>query len=115
MIFFKSCFLGSNSVYTAVGDDKQRIMLWAGAQDTVFDDFITDTGATRVPLTMNFRCAPRLVTLLNHLTEHLLGKKILQHLHLSGNPNRENALFGYLRIQMLKCKYCLRMCIIGLL
>ncbi|MCR6642409.1 MAG: ATP-dependent helicase [Sporocytophaga sp.] len=73
--FFKSCFLGSNSVYTAVGDDKQRIMLWAGAQDTVFDDFITDTGATRVPLTMNFRCAPRLVTLLNHLTEHLLGKK----------------------------------------
>ncbi|UTA69055.1 UvrD-helicase domain-containing protein [Emticicia sp. 21SJ11W-3] len=72
--FFKSCFLGSNSFYTAVGDDKQRIMLWAGAQNTIFEDFIADTGATRVPLTMNFRCAPRLVTLLNHLTEHLLGK-----------------------------------------
>lgn len=71
---FKSCFLGSNSFYTAVGDDKQRIMLWAGAQDSVFEDFISDTGATRIPLTMNFRCAPRLVTLLNHLTEHLLGK-----------------------------------------
>ncbi|MBS1778731.1 MAG: ATP-dependent helicase [Bacteroidetes bacterium] len=72
--FFKSCFLGSNSFYTAVGDDKQRIMLWAGAQDTIFEDFIADTGATRVPLTMNFRCAPKLVALLNHLTEHLLGK-----------------------------------------
>jgi len=72
--FFKSCFLGSNSLYTAVGDDKQRIMLWAGAQNTIFEDFILDTGATRVPLTMNFRFAPRLVALLNHLTEHLLGK-----------------------------------------
>jgi len=71
---FKSCFLGSNSFFTAVGDDKQRIMMWAGAQTTVFDDFIADTGASRIPLTMNFRCAPRLVTLLNHLTEHLLGK-----------------------------------------
>jgi superfamily I DNA/RNA helicase len=49
-------------------------MLWAGAQNTVFEDFIADTGAKRVPLAMNFRCAPRLVTLLNHLTEHLLDK-----------------------------------------
>jgi DNA helicase II / ATP-dependent DNA helicase PcrA len=72
--FFKSCFLGSESFFTAVGDDKQRIMLWAGAQHTIFDDFIADTEADRVPLLMNFRCAPRLVTLLNHLTEHLLGK-----------------------------------------
>ncbi|WP_343679410.1 ATP-dependent helicase [Chryseobacterium arthrosphaerae] len=72
---FKSCFLGSDSFFTAVGDDKQRIMIWAGARKTVFDDFIEDTGAARVPLTMNFRCAPRLVHLLNYLTEHLLGKK----------------------------------------
>jgi DNA helicase II / ATP-dependent DNA helicase PcrA len=72
--FFKSCFLDSNRFFTAVGDDKQRIMLWAGAQNTVFEDFIADTGANRVPLIMNFRCAPQLVKLLNHLTEHLLGK-----------------------------------------
>lgn len=71
---FKSCFLGGDNFFTAVGDDKQRIMTWAGAQTTVFEDFISDTGATRVPLIMNFRCAPRLVTLLNHLTEHLLSK-----------------------------------------
>lgn len=72
--FFKNCFLGSGSFFTAVGDDKQRIMIWAGAQNSVFEDFIVDTGATRIPLTMNFRCAPRLVILINHLTEHLLGK-----------------------------------------
>ena len=71
---FKSCFLDSDSYFTAVGDNKQRIMLWAGAQESVFEDFIADTMAIRVPLTMNFRCAPRLVSLLNHLTEHLLGK-----------------------------------------
>jgi DNA helicase-2/ATP-dependent DNA helicase PcrA len=72
--FFKSCFLGSKSIFTAVGDDKQRIMKWAGAQETIFEDFIGEAGATRIPLTMNFRCAPRLVTLLNHLTKNLLGK-----------------------------------------
>jgi superfamily I DNA/RNA helicase len=73
--FFKSCFLGSDSAFTAVGDDKQRIMLWAGAQATIFDDFIADIGAKRIPLIMNFRSAPRLVALLNHLTQHLLGKE----------------------------------------
>lgn len=72
--FFKSCFLDSVTAYTAVGDDKQRIMMWAGAKETVFEDFISDVAATRIPLNMNFRCAPRLVTLLNHLTQHLLGK-----------------------------------------
>ncbi|KQR67335.1 UvrD-helicase domain-containing protein [Pedobacter sp. Leaf176] len=72
--FYKSCFLDSETAYTAVGDDKQRIMMWAGARETVFEDFITDVNATRIPLNMNFRCAPRLVTLLNHLTQHLLGK-----------------------------------------
>jgi DNA helicase-2/ATP-dependent DNA helicase PcrA len=66
--------LGSASNYTAVGDDKQRIMLWAGALDAVFDDFINDTNAVMMPLKMNFRCAPRLVELLNHLAKYLLGK-----------------------------------------
>ncbi|PTT40661.1 ATP-dependent helicase [Chryseobacterium sp. HMWF028] len=72
--FFKSCFLKSTSKFTAVGDDKQRIMMWAGAQESIFEDFIADTTAERIPLKMNFRCAPRLVMLLNHLTEKLLQK-----------------------------------------
>ncbi|WP_445430704.1 UvrD-helicase domain-containing protein [Chryseobacterium indoltheticum] len=72
--FFKSCFLSSDTRFTAVGDDKQRIMMWAGAQESIFEDFIVDANAERIPLTMNFRCAPRLVMLLNHLTEKLLQK-----------------------------------------
>lgn len=72
--FFKSCFLSSNSIFTAVGDDKQRIMLWAGAQETIFEDFKQDTIAKEIPLFMNFRSAPRLVELQNYLTNHLLKK-----------------------------------------
>ncbi len=71
---FKASFLESDCCFTAVGDDKQRIMLWAGAQETVFEDFIKDTSATKVSLKMNFRSAPKLVTLLNHLAQNLLGK-----------------------------------------
>ncbi len=86
--FYKSCFLGSNSFYTAVGDDKQRIMLWAGAHDSVFEDLIKDTGAQRVPLTMNFRCAPIIVNVLNHLTINLLGKNDLATASPRWQPNQ---------------------------
>lgn len=72
--FFKSCFLNSNAIYTAVGDDKQRIMRWAGAQETIFEDFKQDTRAKEIHLFMNFRSAPRLVELQNYLTNHLLKK-----------------------------------------
>lgn len=72
----KACFLSSNSILTAVGDDKQRIMLWAGARETVFQDFINETGADSINLHMNFRSAPKIVNLLNYFSEHLLGDKI---------------------------------------
>lgn len=73
--FFKTCFLSSSSIFTAVGDDKQRIMLWAGAHPAIFDKFSADTNSEIVPLTMNFRSAPRLVKLQNYLVEHLLSKR----------------------------------------
>jgi len=59
----KQCFLGSNSILTAVGDNKQRIMLWAGALKTVFDDFKEEFDAETQKLIMNHRSAPRLVDL----------------------------------------------------
>lgn len=71
---FKNCFLNSDAKFTAVGDDKQRIMKWAGALDTIFEDFENDVGTSRTSLDMNFRCAPRIVELLNYLSEHLLKK-----------------------------------------
>lgn len=59
----KQCFLDSNSILTAVGDNKQRIMLWAGARKTIFNDFKTEFKAEETTLIMNHRSAPRLVEL----------------------------------------------------
>lgn len=59
----KQCFLNSNSTMTAVGDNKQRIMVWAGALKTVFSNFEVDFSAVQRKLIMNHRSAPRLVKL----------------------------------------------------
>ena len=40
---------------TAVGDPKQRIMAWAGAQDNILEIFQKDFGAVRRRLQSNFR------------------------------------------------------------
>lgn len=57
----KTCFGESNSIITAVGDDKQRIMLWAGALEDAFSKLIEDFNAEETMLMMNHRSAPRLV------------------------------------------------------
>lgn len=57
----KTCFLGSTAVITAVGDSKQRIMLWAGAKRAVFEDYEKDFSAAKKTLLMNHRSAPRLI------------------------------------------------------
>lgn len=59
----KQCFMNSNTVMTAVGDNKQRIMVWAGARKTVFEDYRTEFNAEMQSLVMNHRSAPRLVDL----------------------------------------------------
>ncbi len=59
--FVKTCFYNSNSVLTAVGDGKQRIMVWAGAMREIFPTFISDFEAIKYQLMMNHRSAPRLV------------------------------------------------------
>ena len=58
-----TAFEGSPAILTAVGDNKQRIMLWAGAQVGVFDAFKNNFGATCRGLMMNYRSAPRLVAI----------------------------------------------------
>lgn len=59
----KQCFLGSNTVITAVGDNKQRIMVWAGARKTIFDDYKKEFNSSIYKLVMNHRSSPRLVDL----------------------------------------------------
>lgn len=57
----KACFQDTQTSITAVGDRRQRIMLWAGAKSNVFESYILDFKATEYMLTMNHRSAPRLL------------------------------------------------------
>ncbi len=59
--FLLSAFRGAGLCVTAVGDDKQRIMTWAGARPDAFQRFEADFQATRIPLLFNFRSSPDLV------------------------------------------------------
>lgn len=67
----KECFLSSDCLITAVGDAKQRIMLWAGASKTIFKDFHKDFHAECEQLIMNHRSAPRLVNLQKSMYDSL--------------------------------------------
>lgn len=66
-----TAFRGSDAVLTAVGDHKQRIMLWAGALEGVFDVFKREFQARPRDLEMNYRSAPRLVSIQHHLIASL--------------------------------------------
>ncbi len=67
----KTDFNGSNSVLTAVGDDKQRIMVWAGARSDAFEKFKEDFGCKRVPLAANYRSTKELVQI-----QHVVARAI---------------------------------------
>lgn len=69
--FIKDCFLGSNSIITAVGDNKQRIMLWAGAMKNVFEIYNDEFQSDQKVLLMNHRSAPKLVELQRRMYESL--------------------------------------------
>ena len=61
--FLESVFSGTDTAVTAVGDDKQRIMAWAGARSDVFTAFENDFQSEQIPLLTNFRSSPGLVHL----------------------------------------------------
>ncbi|MCK8501157.1 UvrD-helicase domain-containing protein [Myxococcus fulvus] len=69
--FLLSAFSGGKTVVTAVGDDKQRIMTWAGARTDSFEQFATDFSAACIPLLFNFRSSPDLVRI-----QHVVAKAI---------------------------------------
>lgn len=69
-------FIGSTTVLTAVGDEKQRIMGWAGALEASFEKFDNDFCATRHILTKNFRSAPRLIDMQQVLSRSLTTNQI---------------------------------------
>lgn len=66
-----TAFSDSGACLTAVGDHKQRIMVWAGAQKNVFEVFSETFHATEKPLLRNYRCAPNIIKLIDALAVHI--------------------------------------------
>jgi len=68
-----TAFDGSDAVFTAVGDDKQRIMGWAGAMDDAFAQFETDFSARRISLLSNWRSHEDLVRIQHEIARRIDG------------------------------------------
>lgn len=73
--FLHTAFYGTNTVLTAVGDDKQRIMGWAGALPDAFNKFVSEFDASRIPLTFNYRSSPGLVQI-QHIVAQALDENV---------------------------------------
>ncbi|KGP81713.1 MULTISPECIES: UvrD-helicase domain-containing protein [unclassified Paenibacillus] len=67
----KQIFQYSKTVITAVGDDKQRIMGWAGALPNAFQEFKKDFSSKDERLIKNHRSAPLLIDIQNYLARDL--------------------------------------------
>jgi len=66
-----TAFDGSEAIFTAVGDDKQRIMMWAGAMPDAFAQFEQQFGAQRISLISNWRSHEDLVRI-----QHVIASRI---------------------------------------
>lgn len=66
-----TAFDGCNATFTAVGDDKQRIMGWAGAMPDAFARFEADFAARRLALLSNWRAHEELVRV-----QHVIAQQI---------------------------------------
>lgn len=67
----KACFHNSETSITAVGDHRQRIMLWAGAKPDIFDSYKNDFNSQEYTLVMNHRSAPRLLEIQKIVNNYL--------------------------------------------
>jgi DNA helicase-2/ATP-dependent DNA helicase PcrA len=56
-----------------VADRNQAIYGFAGSDTRFLDEFVSEFGATKLPLTSNFRSAGRIVAIANRLAKHLPG------------------------------------------
>lgn len=67
----KTCFISSSISLTAIGDNRQRIMVWAGAKKDIFECYKKDFFATPYNLIMNHRSAPRLLEIQKVVNNYL--------------------------------------------
>lgn len=67
----KTCFYNTETSITAVGDNRQRIMVWAGAKVDVFDSYKNIFKSQEYTLVMNHRSAPRLLEIQKTINNYL--------------------------------------------
>ena len=67
----RTAFDDSKTIFTAVGDDKQRIMVWAGAMPNAFDQFEQQFDAQKISLICNWRSHEDLVRI-----QHVIASRI---------------------------------------
>lgn len=70
----KVCFFNTHTSITAVGDNRQRIMIWAGAKKDVFNSYKKDFNSKEYSLKMNHRSAPRLLEIQKIVNDYLQDK-----------------------------------------
>lgn len=83
-----TAFQGGSSILTAVGDDKQRIMGWAGAMSDGFERFAEAFDPVPVTLLSNWRSHADLVAI-----QHLIARQIDDEAEASV-PRRERQVDG---------------------
>lgn len=67
----RTAFIDGSTVFTAVGDDKQKIMGWAGAMKGAFAEFTVATNARSISLLCNWRSHRDLVAI-----QHVIAQQI---------------------------------------
>lgn len=67
----RTAFIGGPAILTAVGDDKQKIMGWAGAMKSAFAEFTQATDARCINLLFNWRSHGDLVKI-----QHVIAQRI---------------------------------------
>lgn len=72
----RTIFFGTDTVITAVGDNKQQIMRWAMAMDDPFSAFDRDFSGTRTALYNNYRSSPELVRIQHVLAQALDSRAV---------------------------------------
>jgi len=84
----KTCFMNTNIKVTAVGDEKQTIMSWAGALDNIFNIYKTDFAAVEYQLINNYRSSKALVSIQNIIVNSLMGISQTDaiSMKIEGNP-----------------------------
>ena len=75
--FLHSAFSEGQTIITGVGDDKQRIMVFAGARKDAFQRLQADFEGARFPLLFNFRSSPDLVAI-QHVVARALDPNTVQ-------------------------------------